>query len=723
MKKSHRQIEYKRAFTLLELLITSGILVLILSTLVPLSMSIYRDYIIGQALSQFEIESSTTREWLKRDLACTSANEFQLYPENESTHLLAVGFPILSRDGSTSSLPMDADGNIEWTHTVVYHLFTTDDGEIELRRTAFTPRMDLTTTERQTQLEEVQLYGNGDSTYNAINATTQILLSDIIEHNITSGTGEIDTYGPSRENQLFSFGTWVISPGYHTYKFEISGRNDSSSGYSFALDRINVSATGDSIDAECLMPVNAQIGAIATKQDMSLYTGWSNNSQLNFPGSSIGSYVKLQIYNDCWVESTFSNDDATIDETEVGFDFDIDEVVCQLKGVIATWEAVSQTEDTTPSVPDTGVNYSGYDVRVIISGADLTLGENITYGRPRCYVTFRAAPTSTTSSYCHIKAAYIMEQDSGYNGVPGTEVALEFPTGWNIDYDRDIYAYGIDNATGTPDSMWVLTGYTGVSEWANFNIDPTKNYIVSFHLGYVSKNWDETAGKYEYYYYYYDPAVWTDVDGDTNSYAYHNPAPATSVAGTADWSSIDPALIEEKDRVLAVDNITVSYPTTGTYTSKIQDTRLASPEYVALNWRENVSGSDDITIRVRAGDAEDLSDAVVWSAATTLTSPTGVNSISGLSGRYVQWQATMESASPYTSTPKLRDVILRWKGEERGMQITVNADQGPSRGKVTLSLDGEEPQPSQLKMEFTTGKTIRGIDYSKEISVGITPKN
>ncbi len=709
----------KKKFTLIEMLIASGVLTLILATLMPLALSIYRDYMIAQVLAKFESETTTAREWLKRDLACTSANELQLHPEGETENLLAVSFPIISRDIPGSDIPIDGDGNIEWTHTIIYHVFTADEGETELRRTVFFPRMELTPSERQDQLADVYAAGDGSSAYNGSNATTQALLTDIADYNITSGSGEIDTYAASRDNQLFALGTWVLSPGYHTYKFNVSGKNDSSSGHGFGLDRIMVSATGEPIDVECLLPVHAQSGAVASAQDMSLYSGWSNNSQLDFPATAVDQYVKLQIYNDCWLQSTFNDDRAVLQDTEIGFDFDIAEVVCQLKGNIETWEAVTQTQTPTPTVPAT--NYPGHDVRVIISGADLTLGENIAYSRPRCRVTFRAAPTAL-ESYCHIKGAYIMEQDSGYNGVPGTEVALEFKQGWTIDTANDLYAYGIDNAA-TPDVMWIRTGYTGVSEWMNFPIDTTKNYIISFHLGYPSQYWSETEGKYLYTYYYYEPAVWSDVDGDVNSYAYSNPAPAASVAGTPDWSSLDPALIQSLDRILAVQNIIVSYPAVGTYTSKILDTRLASPEYVALNWREQVVGSDDITIKVRTGDEPDLADAPAWAAATTLTTPGAINSISSLTGKYVQWQAALTSAAPYTSTPRLRDVNLRWKGAERGVQVTVNAEQASNRGKLTLAIDDEEPQPSQLKMEFTLGQEISGKEYTKQISVGVTPKN
>ncbi len=680
-------------FTLIETLITVSILGIIIAAISPLAMTIYRNYVISQVQARFESEIMTAQEWIKRDLTGSARGEFILWPVDQEDDIQALSLPVFRR-GNQSEDVFDSSGALNWSQTVIYHIHSLGNDKYELRRTVFEPRVDLEPEQRLAQVRDVYQNGNGQGTYNSSNASTQTLLTSLTDYRMNSQPATVDTYAQRyRSGNYYSLGTWKIEPGHNTYRFTISGTNEASTGTGtdIGLDEILVSETGLAKDAECLVPVNTS-GGTAGSQSMAHLTGWRNNAELLFTDGSIGDHMTLQIHNDSWIESTFVNDQARTDGTEITYDDDIGENICRLIGRTATWEASTQSLNNFSE--DDEKSYDKYNIRVMISG------EQISYPGQRSAATFKAAESGNRGLY--IREAYIMEQQDGFNGVPGSAEKLDFS--------------GQPYFTGSGEAF-LFAGEKVVSDFTHMEIDPEKNYLVSY---YVETSFNETDLANDRL------SSWEDAQDRTNTFIYQgqdedgNPI-SDRIAGDTDWSHVADE-VEDVAAILGVEEVRISYPKEGFYTSRIVDTRQSNPSYDSVNWRHDGSANTDIEIAVRAGDQPDLSDAGDWDAAHVYSNSDGINSLS-VQGRYVQWRARLISEDPYMQTPSLRDVELRWQGRERTVDVAVNVAKGPDRGIFTLQVNDQEPQPAQLGMFFTLGQKIHDHLHTRSFSTQVNPRN
>lgn len=694
-----------KRYTLAELLIAVTALMVMMAALMPLFTFVIRTVAKTRALEDLETQAMITQEWIKHDLRRTSRSQILMWPsysyqveEDDITYSgnsICISFPTLNRADNDASLPLNDDGEIDWNQTIIYHVsYNSETGTHELRRTLFEPRDNtFSSTERYLQLIYTWWYGTGAQCgYNSANASTQVLANDVNNYLITSGIADVDAYHASQDRQLYPIGTWVIDPGYHIFRFQSEGKNDSSSGYNIGLDEIRVSATGAPYDLECLLPAHSYNGLEPVASSMYNYSGWRNNAQMLFPATSSSSYVNFEIHNDMWLESTFNYADAIPENVEVTFDHGLGENVCQMSGNDIAWEATLQTIGATVDAP--GQDYENSTFRTIIGGADPGIGGNIAYSGANGQVTFRAAPGSGN---LHIESAYIMTRDSGCNG-SGTPVQLTFGT-----------------ATGSPGavSVTIPQGTAVTSDLFDLPISPDNDYLVSFHLG---EDPTTEVGR---------PAAWHD-SATSETHTYHIPHAAGDTAnesGTADWSSYS-ASVAEINSVLAVECLFVTYPATATYTSRIMDTRMDNPQHSVVRWRETLPTGTDISIKVRSGDSADMSDALAWTSAPVFNDPDGTNSLSTIiGGRYIQWQASLTTASPYSTTPKLRDVRILWPGQRRGVDVAVAMERDSDMGKFSLRVDGRTPAPAALNMSFTIGRETFAGDFDKQFSVDASPRN
>jgi hypothetical protein len=90
-------------------------------------------------------------------------------------------------------------------------------------------------------------------------------------------------------------------------------------------------------------------------------------------------------------------------------------------------------------------------------------------------------------------------------------------------------------------------------------------------------------------------------------------------------------------------------------------------------------------MKVRTGNAPDLSDALDWAAVspigTDLPQPV-------LLQRYVQFRAVLTADSDASHSPVLRDVTLRWPGPTRIVDIAATLTTGPNKGIYEVRIDG-----------------------------------
>jgi hypothetical protein len=374
------------------------------------------------------------------------------------------------------------------------------------------------------------------------------------------------------------------------------------------------------------------------------------------------------------------------------------EDVVTLDGNQTVWDAVTQTGATESGASVDRLNSS---VRVLIAGSDAVLGSNIGRDGRQCRVTFKAHPSN---NFMNITAAYIMEQQSGFNGVASTIKRLTFT---NVTSGGSYYVYNGGN------SVAFSSGRSVTSDFADFPIQRTKNYLISYHLADLMGSGGGWTAKWE------PPA------GIPQASVVHTQLAPNDVAdssGAADWSGLAGKL--DLNRIVGVVSLFASYPAEAIYTSRIFDTRMDDPAYNAVKWREILPAGTDIEIRVRAGAQPDLSDAVAWGSALSFTANAGANSLSALPrNRYIQFQAILKTASPYTTTPELRDVTITWPGADRAVDLSAKLAKGPDMGKFWFMVDGFSPPVAGMRLQCTVSRTFLGQVTNKTFALEVSPRN
>ena len=674
-----------RYFTLLEVMIAGALLSLIIATISPLMITMSRSYMISSTKAEFESNIHTAQGWIKRDMASSSRSEFLMQPADRETDLEAISLP--------TNPTVSAEGIEDWGRTVVYHMHhpASGDGPSELRRTVFDRRVELSLEGRRSQMETVYENGNGNGARNGNNASTQTLLHNVQDYLISSDKGAIDAYAPGFNTvEYHNIGTWIIEPGYNNYTFEVTGINEKSSSRTIGIDQILVSDTGMPIDAESLLPALRSRNAYASSKSMAEYSGWSNNAELYFPAAGNGDYFTIEIYNDTWLESTFVDKEdefgnPVLKHTQVTYSPDIGENVCRLIGLVPAWEAqVQSLNDVSYNDP---ANYNKHNIRVLVSGREDLLGKNIMHPGQKAKVTFQAGGSELT-----VRDAFIMEHNAEYNGAAGTVTRLQF--------DGD-------------DRIRLSPGQSATSDYADLPIDPEKDYVVSY---YIEGELDEPQ----------QASAWDDDLGRINSYTYkefdeEGNLITPNIAGEADWGEHG-GEIAGLDRIVGVEEIIISYPEQGSYTSPVVDTGLAAPSYKDIKWQYYGTAETGIKLRVRAADdKKELKNTSNWDEV--FHKGDGINSLSALNGRrYIQWQAELISDT-YDETPELRNVAVRWEGRRRAVDIALGVSKGPDRGVFQLLVNEKGPQPSQLRLQFRLGRKIDNQNYSREFSVDVSPRN
>jgi hypothetical protein len=681
-------------FTLTEMLVASSVSVVLLGAVVSSIAYTGRNYVVMRTRSELRIRSFLAAERIKKDLHSSASNLILLAPEGGPV-FRALSAPVLLRAGDDLTPPVDGFGNIAWTHTVIYHLFTTADGTQELRRTVCAPRDNrMTTQEHYDQLESVMLTGDGSRAVGGNRSTTRTLLRNVREFDIRIGRETIDSYSRRPERRWVYLGPRVLGPGEHTFRFTVTGQNGQATGRDLCLDAVIGTASGSVQDMEHYLPAAVTTGAPAQVQDMSGFAGWSNNRQLALIGPDQGDALSLQIYNDTWCESTFINNQAVSWRSRVTEFTPTGEVVVELAGNADSWVASAQATAGTSTV-DFGAKRA--TIRTLVAGGDALLGGGILLGGPRSRVRF-VSPRLVGKFT--ITDAYIMERASGFNGKPGTVRQLLF---------KDSVGKSGVKVSADFKSITLNAGYETYSDFVDFEIETAKDYLVTYHLPGVAGEGIMNT--------------WLGLSGEAHS-AIIADDPA-NVAAQADWSGLPAGTFTEEAYICGIGSLFVCYPPVGTYTSQAFDTRMIAPTFRSLTaLTSGTSVASPIRIRVRTGNASDMSDAVPWSSALLLTATGAEQSIVSLdSARYIQWQAELVSPSPYLTTPRLEAVLIKWPGNTMGVNLSASIGFGPTNGLFQVEVDGIPTPLTGLWMSFVTGREILGRDYEHSVLVQCEPRN
>jgi len=309
---------------------------------------------------------------------------------------------------------------------------------------------------------------------------------------------------------------------------------------------------------------------------------------------------------------------------------------------------------------DASVSFNLRQLAVHINGSELLdNGGWIVYSGARCKLSFQAGAGFLKIANVRIGQTTSLE-DTEF-AFSGTPVNVPFP------------------------STHIAPGKTNTSEWVDFEINATNNYLVEFTIANLLGNGH--------------PMAWPN---------QRTTVPDCRVDGVS------------TNAILGLCSIAVSYPEKGTYTSQIFDTRLDSPNYREISWNAELPPGTDIATKVRTGNQPDLSDASDWS--TISSSSVNPHSISAPYKRYIQFQTILESSSDRLSTPKLKDLTIDWTGENRMVNISGIFTKGPEYGIVEVLVDGM-PLQSALSVDLMIYKDLFSFKgESKRISSSLTAK-
>lgn len=684
-----RTFKKTRGTTLIELLIAATLTGFILAGVYLVWAAMAKSWMTERVKTSLNSDLQIMVTRMKKEMRVSSGNKVFYYPS--SSPYTALSFPIAIDDDGDNLLELDADDNIIWDRTIVYHLFVNGEAE-ELRKTVFSPRDNsLSAAQRQEQLDSVANTGDGSGTYNAGNAATSVISNKVKSFEIIPTLVTFDGYNSVLVRTGFvSFGSVVLSPGIHTFRFEVTGKSGGASDYKFGIDSLVLSPSGGTREGEELLPSTDSSGDFEQNEDLSSYGSWSGFAHMLYNSNETEDYIEFDVYHDEWIETNFDHADALNDGTAVLFDdsLSVPEIILQLDGMNETW---------TGDIPTGGVT-TGYNINPpdLPSMMGMTLRTIVTADAieskgERCRVLFQAHPSTGPLT---IDLAYVEERISGQNGDSSTKQQLYFSNAsLSIGSDHD---YETGTIGSGPTSVTIPAGQEVYSNWVDFPVDSEKDYLISFYISNVGNQ----------HYPSYFPATPTTL---VNSY-YRN----GDFANTSTWSTSG----TDFAHIVATAAIQVTHPATGIWTSQIYDTKIDDPDYGQDFWDDNTSAATDIHIFARSSDDPEMEDDPTWKEFNS--SPGNIPG--SFVGRYIQFKAELYSNAPYYETPQLKRNSIRWEGEETLIDIGGYFTQNGNYGIIKLLVDGQELSKS-VELQIELSETYMDKEQESFISAEIQPRN
>ena len=643
-------------FTIIEALIAVALLGVALTAAMTSLIYFMQTERLESVRNELDTDARLLLQRLQRDLWRTARNQILVHPEGGPYE--AISFPVVLG----GPVQLNAAGEIEWDATVIYHL--RDGIPSEVRRTVFTPRVELTDTERQQQLADVVRNGSGSGTFNGANSRTRTLIMNPVEWELTINNSRFDAYAPAPGRRKVRLGTAMMEPGTNTLTFTVVDKNPAQTGSSrhLGLDTLTVSPSGWPLEAEWRAIQPGGAGSEPEVENMGSGEVWSGNSRLWFHSSSNHDSFTLRVENDSWEERNFSATQLYrqhLARIAIEPDNDPYSFALELEGNDTVWRAVEQARTHSATHAGAGSNLAA---RVFVRGTDIVDrdwtdfdGGWIAATGTNVWVTVRG--------FMHIQEAFIAESAD-----PGSAVeAMNYDPTTRVDFTfngnpgRDVGSIALGLA---------IVG-TAQSDAAPFLLDKDKSYLIGLHIqpypGYsivYPSRWSAPAGTSDV------PSTYTITGADSATF------------NEVDWSA-HPA-IEAHPAVLGVQALRVGYAPQGIFVSPIFDTQLNNPDYGSFQWTASQPDNSLLEMKVRAGDRSDLSDAEEW--ADVPVAQSGLRPVIG--GRYAQVKARFTPGDMALQTPRLEDFTLRWVGGRRYTDLSAVISTGRDHGIYEVLLNG-----------------------------------
>lgn len=648
---------------------------------------------------------------------------------------------------------------IVWDKTVVYHLWGNT-----LRRTVIDPRDNaLDEEELYDQLEAIVQSGEGGTG----TVTEMDFLENVDTFEISTLAPVVDFYEdstlPKRSGKTL-FGWVKLTPGDHTIRFEITGKNALSSGYSIGVDTIMIEPSASAREAEYYKSSYAPSGMLTESGGTAarVYNlEYSNNNYLEFSGS-VGAYMQMEDYYDLWRESSF--DQIALDNTfrygeEARVALNLPKAFISPDDANETnkivWFVYRQAGDTQQEGSDGYVNPAGGEsgvsdepgqsvvVRTLISpeyiDIDPSSDEDVV---DMVRIKFSAA----SAGDLRIERAYITRGKTAFDGEVNLSPGSDPPSVYHRHQQLFFKDISDSDSDGSVDDMvpqLIISSVDTVrdmwSEWVAFPlVIESEGAEVYYLITYVID--DPTKAQCKYW--NVDPTF------DFTSYV-EIAAGEENFAGIPDWTAASIIPSTNGHYIFSVSEID-SWRKTGTAESRVFDTTVSSPAYNQIKWSESKPLNTSVSAKARTGNSLSMSTASNWDAVTDAT-------ING-SGRYLQFLTSLSSdpfwdsgssvlsysdyiaeqltlfshefpldgsGEPYltdVNLPWIDDVEIDWPGTERICAITGHIATKDDYGQAKLTVNGSE-LVKILSIYLKTQSLFQGRVIENENYVEIEPRN
>lgn len=712
-----------RGFTLTEILIAAVISLFVVAAILSVWLFTYGSWIGESEHTYLRLDIMKALETIKKDMLLSSLTYASFYPDGASAYT-AISIPVAVTD-SNGFFSLDDNGKIDWDKTVIYHTYTDGDGVTSLRRTVYQPR-DNTMDDDQRYAQLAQVAANGEG--GAGSTTDKKFLENIVTFEISSLAPVIDFYidssDPVKVGKVI-FGWADMDSGEHTFHFEVTGKNDDSSGYDIGIDTIMIEPSGSVREAEYYASSFAPAGALNVNGGTvrRIYDPiWSNDNYLEFDAGGVGDYIEITDSYDLIRESAFehsalNNLDMMEEEVRIGLQYPEGE---EEKNI--TWIAYAEAEDLSTDGRDGNLPGS---VIPPVSIRTVVTQQNIVEEGDMVRVRFK----SSLSNQLVISRAYITKRDgtSGANGLDNQDTSGLTPE----EYHRHQQLFFEDEATGDITEGVIIPAASQVwSVWSAFPLRKDSDYLITLHIS------DPNS---------LDCTYWEGTPGEDRTYYVAGGTYAT--AGTPDWSGepVEPALPD----IFITTDIDVA-DVEGTVESEAYDTTLSSPAYGTLKWSESVSSGTNASVKARSSSSEDMSGASDWaSVASSAISGTGrylqffgelsakpfwnasgamlnyENYIDDQVDNYAVYDFPKSSGEPYitqTDPVWIDDVEVDWPGAQTVCAITGYVAKKNNYGQAKLIVDGKE-LVKILSVHIKTSSEKGGRTFVEENYIEVQPRN